>query len=40
LTLAYKSWVRCPFKETIMVEEIKAKLVEIGIRMENLRGYL
>jgi len=27
-------------KEMIMVEEIKAKLVEIGVRMENLRGYL
>jgi len=27
-------------KEIIMIEEIKDKLEEIGVRLENLRGYL
>jgi hypothetical protein len=26
--------------DIIMIEEIKAKLADIGVRMENLRGYL
>jgi hypothetical protein len=27
-------------KEIYMLEEIKIKLVDLGLRIENLRGYL
>jgi len=27
-------------KETMMIDEIKNKLDEVGVRLENLRGYL
>jgi hypothetical protein len=27
-------------EEIIMIEEIKTKVIEIGVRIENLRGYL
>jgi len=27
-------------KELMMIEEIKGKLNEIGVRLDNLRGYL
>jgi hypothetical protein len=31
---------RTNLKEIVMLEEIKAKLVNLGLRIENLRGYL
>jgi len=27
-------------QEIIMIEEIKSKLLEVGVRLDNLRGYL